>query len=103
MGLETVYDHADYRLMSNRALQLLSEYGEANMFLRGIIPQIGLDTAVVSYDRNHRVAGESKYPLSKMLALSIDGITSFSAKPMQWIFMVGLISLCSRLPLRYTC
>lgn len=92
MGLETVYDHADYRLMSNRALQLLSEYGEANMFLRGIIPQIGLDTAVVSYDRNHRVAGESKYPLSKMLALSIDGITSFSAKPMQWIFMVGLIS-----------
>ncbi|MDE6157523.1 MAG: glycosyltransferase, partial [Muribaculaceae bacterium] len=92
MGLETVYDHADYRLMSNRALCLLSEYREANMFLRGIVPQIGLDTSVVPYDRNHRVAGESKYPLSKMLALSIDGITSFSAKPMQWIFMVGLIS-----------
>lgn len=92
MGLETVYDHADYRLMSNRALTLLSEYGEANMFLRGIVPQIGLDTAVVTYDRNVRVAGESKYPFSKMLALSIDGITSFSAKPMQWIFMTGLVS-----------
>lgn len=92
MGLETVYDHADYRLMSNRALCLLSEYREANMFLRGIVPQIGLETSVVTYDRNPRVAGESKYPLSKMLALSIDGITSFSAKPMQWIFMVGLVS-----------
>ncbi|MDE6134747.1 MAG: glycosyltransferase family 2 protein [Muribaculaceae bacterium] len=92
MGLETVYDHADYRLMSNRALRLLSEYSESNMFLRGIIPMIGLDTSVVTYERAARVAGESKYPLSKMLALSVDGITSFSAKPMRWIFYVGLFS-----------
>ena len=90
MGLETIYDHADYRLMSNRALKLLSEYGEQNLFLRGIIPLIGLKTAIVTYARNPRVAGESKYPLSKMLSFSIDGITSFSARPMRWIFMTGL-------------
>lgn len=90
MGLETVYDHADYRLMSNRALNLLADYGETNMFLRGIVPQIGLDHDVVKYERNPRVAGESKYPLSKMIALSVDGITSFSAKPMRWIFLTGL-------------
>ncbi len=93
MGLETVYDHADYRLMSSRALRLLSEYGESNLFLRGIIPQIGLDTAVVTYPRAERVAGESKYPLKKMLSFSIDGITSFSARPMRWIFMTGLALL----------
>lgn len=93
MGLETVYDHADYRLMSSRALRLLSEYGESNLFLRGIIPQIGLDTAVVTYPRAERVAGESKYPLKKMLSFSIDGITSFSARPMRWIFLTGLALL----------
>ncbi len=93
MGLETVYDHADYRLMSDRALDLLSQYGESNLFLRGIIPQIGLDTAVVTYPRAERVAGESKYPLKKMLSFSIDGITSFSARPMRWIFMTGLVLL----------
>lgn len=93
MGLDTVYDHADYRLMSNRALDLLSEYGESNLFLRGIVPQIGLDTAVVTYERHERVAGESKYPLSKMLSFSIDGITSFSAKPIRLIFMTGLVLL----------
>lgn len=93
MGLETVYDHADYRLMSHRALELLSQYGESNLFLRGIIPQIGLETDIVTYERNERVAGESKYPLSKMLSFSIDGITSFSARPMRWIFMTGLILL----------
>lgn len=93
MGLETVYDHADYRLMSNRALNLLSYYGESNLFLRGIIPQIGLDTAIVTYSRASRVAGESKYPLKKMLSFSIDGITSFSARPMRWIFFVGLLLL----------
>lgn len=90
MGLETIYDHADYRLMSNRALKLLAQYGESNLFLRGIIPQIGLKTGIVKYARNSRVAGESKYPLSKMLSFSIDGITSFSARPMRWIFMTGL-------------
>lgn len=93
MGLDTVYDHADYRLMSNRALNLLSEYGESNLFLRGIIPQIGLKTAIVKYERHHRVAGESKYPLSKMLSFSIDGITSFTSKPIRLIFFTGLILL----------
>lgn len=93
MGLETVYDHADYRLLSARALDLLSEYGESNLFLRGIIPQIGLECSVVKYERHERVAGESKYPLGKMLSFSIDGITSFSAKPIRFIFMTGLILL----------
>lgn len=97
MGLETVYDHADYRLMSNFALELLADYHESNIFLRGIVPQIGLDTSVVSYERASRVAGESKYPLSKMLALSIDGITSFSARPMRWIFLPDWCRLSSRL------
>ncbi|MGM9821312.1 MAG: glycosyltransferase family 2 protein [Muribaculaceae bacterium] len=93
MGLDTVYDHADYRLMSDRALGYLSGYGEQNLFLRGIVPQLGLDTSVVKYERNPRVAGESKYPLSKMLAFSIDGITSFSARPMRWIFLTGVALL----------
>ena len=93
MGLNTIYDHADYRLMSARAINLLSQYNESNLFLRGIIPQIGLDTAIVTYERHERVAGESKYPLKKMLSFSIDGITSFSAKPMRMIFMTGLILL----------
>lgn len=90
MGAETVYDHADYRLMSDRALELLSQYGESNLFLRGIIPHIGLKSSIVTYTRAPRVAGESKYPLAKMLSFSIDGITSFSARPMRWIFLTGL-------------
>lgn len=93
MGLETIYDHADYRLMSACALELLSEYGESNLFLRGIIPQIGLENSIVKYERHERVAGESKYPLRKMLSFSIDGITSFSAKPIRIIFMTGLVLL----------
>lgn len=93
MGLHTVYDHADYRLMCNRALKMLAEYGESNLFLRGIIPQLGLKTAIVTYDRAPRAAGESKYPLSKMISFSIDGITSFSARPMRMIFLTGLILL----------
>jgi glycosyltransferase involved in cell wall biosynthesis len=91
LGLKTVYDHADYRLMSRRALDILSEYGESNLFLRGIVPQIGLSTSIVRYDRHQRVAGESKYPLKKMLAFSVDGITSFSARPIRIIFFAGLI------------
>lgn len=94
MGLQTVYDHADYRLMSARALDILSEYREQNLFLRGIVPQIGLKTDIVSYARAERVAGESKYPLSKMLSFSVDGITSFSARPLRWIFFTGLALLC---------
>ncbi len=93
MGLDTIFDHADYRLMSNRALGLLSHYHESNLFLRGIIPQIGLKTAIVTYERAGRVAGESKYPLSKMLSFSIDGITSFTARPIRFIFFFGLFLL----------
>lgn len=93
MGLETVYDHADYRLMSRRALDMLGQYGESNLFLRGIIPQLGLDADTVTYDRAERAAGESKYPLGKMLSFSIDGITSFSARPMRLIFLTGLVFL----------
>lgn len=93
MGLSTVYDHADYRLMSNLALQLLSDFHEQNLFLRGIVPQIGLKTETVFYERNIRVAGESKYPLSKMLSFSVDGITSFSAQPIRYIFFLGLFFL----------
>ena len=93
MGLETIYDHADYRLMSNRALHLLAEYGESNLFLRGIIPQIGLESSIVKYERKDRVAGKSKYSLRKMVSHSIDGITSFSAKPMRMIFIIGLFLL----------
>lgn len=93
MGLDTIYDHADYRLMSNRALDALSEYGESNLFLRGIIPQIGLSNAIVTYDRHERVAGESKYPLKKMLSFSIDGITSFSSRPIRMILALGVLLL----------
>lgn len=91
MGLETIYDHADYRLMSNRALHFLAEYNESNLFLRGIIPQIGLESSVVKYHRDERVAGNSKYSLRKMISFSVDGITSFSAKPMRMIFGIGFI------------
>ena len=91
MGLETIYNHADYRLMSNRALHFLAEYNESNLFLRGIIPQIGLESSVVKYHRDERVAGNSKYSLRKMVSFSVDGITSFSAKPMRMIFGIGFI------------
>lgn len=97
MGLETIYDHADYRLMSARAIDFLGQYGESNLFLRGIIPQIGLETAIVTYERKERVAGESKYPLRKMLSFSVNGITSFTAKPMRWIFMIGSFLLLADL------
>lgn len=93
MGLNTIYDHADFRLMSNRALHLLGEYNESNLYLRGIIPLIGLKSSIVTYERKERIAGESKYSFSKMLSFSIDGITSFSAKPMRLIFIVGLVLL----------
>lgn len=93
MGLQTVFDHADYRLMSRRALEILGEYKEQNLFLRGIIPMIGLDTAIVYYNRAERIAGESKYPLRKMLAFSVDGITGFTSKPLRWIFFIGMMLL----------
>ena len=83
LGVEVVFNHADYRLMSKRALDSLAEFDEYNLFLRGIIPQIGYETDTVEYERSERLAGESKYPLKKMLALAFEGITSFSVKPIR--------------------
>jgi glycosyltransferase involved in cell wall biosynthesis len=91
MGVEIVYNHADYRLMSKRALEALERYEEVNLFLRGIVPLVGFKTAVVEYERGERFAGESKYPLKKMLALAADGITSFSVRPIRAITSTGLI------------
>lgn len=91
MGVDIVYNHADYRLMSKRALEALDEFKEVNLFLRGIVPLIGFKTAVVEYERSERFAGESKYPLKKMLAFAIDGITSFSIKPIRLITSIGFI------------
>lgn len=91
MGVESVYNHADYRLMSKRALDALSEYKEVNLFLRGIVPLIGYRCDYVYYDRHERAAGESKYPLKKMLNFAIDGITSFSIKPLRVISTMGII------------
>ncbi|MEA5002989.1 MAG: glycosyltransferase family 2 protein [Christensenella sp.] len=90
-GVDSVYNHADYRLMSKRALEGLAEFGEVNLFLRGIVPQIGYQTATVEYSRGERFAGESKYPLKKMISFAFDGITSFSIKPIRMITAVGLI------------
>lgn len=93
LGLETIPQHADFRMLSARALSMLLQYDERVIFLRGIIPQLGLDSAIVKYTRQPRIAGDSKYPLKNMLGLAIDGITSFSARPMRLIFIVGLV-LC---------
>ena len=93
LGVRTVYNHADFRLMSRRALRQLAEYPERNLFLRGIIPTIGYKTATVFYDRHERFAGESKYPLFKMFNFAIDGITSFSVKPIRLIASMGFIIL----------
>ena len=91
LGEEIIYNHADFRLMSRRALKALMSYPERNIFLRGMVPRIGLSTACVYYDRKERMAGESKYPFSKMFALAMDGITSFSVRPLQWIYIAGFI------------
>lgn len=99
MGSEVVYNHADFRLMSRRALQALMAYPERNLFLRGMVAQLGFNTASVYYDRAERFAGESKYPLTKMLGFALDGITSFSVRPLQYITYLGavfmLISICA--------
>jgi glycosyltransferase involved in cell wall biosynthesis len=89
MGANTVFNHADYRLMSKRALEGLSEFREVNLFLRGIVPMIGYSTDVVYYERGERFAGESKYPLGKMLSFAIEGITSLSTKPIRMITFLG--------------
>ncbi|MBQ7431476.1 MAG: glycosyltransferase family 2 protein [Butyrivibrio sp.] len=89
MGANTVYNHADYRLMSKRALEGLAQFGEVNLFLRGIVPMIGYPTDVVYYERAERFAGESKYPLKKMLAFATEGITSLSTQPIKMITGLG--------------
>lgn len=102
LGVDVVFNHADYRLMSKRALEALSEYKEVNLFLRGIVPLIGYRSDYVYYDRHERFAGESKYPLKKMLSFALDGITSFSVKPLKLISNLGiLISVLSILGLLY--
>lgn len=93
MGVELVFNHADYRLMSKRALNELEDFKEVNLFLRGIVPLIGFKTDVVYYERKERFAGESKYPLRKMLNFAVDGITSFSIKPIRLITSLGFIML----------
>lgn len=93
MGVEIIFNHADCRLMSKRALEGLSQYQEVNLFLRGIVPQIGYKTDIAYYERNERIAGDSKYPLKKMLTFAIDGITSFSIKPLRMISSIGFIIL----------
>ena len=90
MGTKTVYNHADFRLMSKRALEYLLQFKERNLFIRGLVPLIGYNTTKVYYDRAERFAGESKYPLSKMLNFAIDGITSFSVKPIRLILGLGV-------------
>jgi glycosyltransferase involved in cell wall biosynthesis len=96
MGVNIVFNHADFRLMSRRAIEALKAYEEVNLFLRGIIPTIGFPSSTVEYARAARFAGESKYPLKKMLALAADGITSFSAVPLRLIAALGfIIFLCS--------
>ena len=91
MGVETVYNHADYRLMSRRALEALSEFDEVNLFLRGIVPLVGFKSTEVTYERGERFAGESKYPLKKMLAFATEGITSMSVKPIRMIASLGIL------------
>lgn len=93
MGVEIVFNHADYRLMSRRALEALSEFEEVNLFLRGIVPQIGFKTSTVEYERKERLAGESKYPLKKMISFAFEGITSFSVKPLKMATTLGIFSL----------
>lgn len=96
LGVEIVFNHADYRLMSRRVIEALSEYEEVNLFLRGIVPQLGFRTAIVEYDRAPRLAGESRYPLRRMLSLAWEGVTSFSAAPLRFITASGVtVSLVS--------
>ena len=91
MGVEIVYNHADYRLMSRRALDEMEGFKEVNLFLRGIVPLIGFQSGVVTYERHERFAGESKYPLKKMLNFAFDGITSCSVKPIRMVTTLGII------------
>ena len=91
MGVEITYNHADYRLMSKRAVEALAEFKEVNLFLRGLVPMVGYKSDIVTYVRNERVAGESKYPLKKMISFAVEGITSLSVKPIRFITTIGII------------
>ncbi len=103
LGVDITYNHADYRLMSRRALDALAGFREVNLFLRGLAPLVGFQSGCVYYDRSERFAGESKYPFKKMLAFAVDGITSFSVKPLRLITTLGLVIFCiSVLMLLYT-
>lgn len=93
MGVKTIYNHADFRLMSRRAVDALCRYEERNLFLRGLVPQLGYRSATVLYDRHERAAGSSAYPLGSMLSLAVDGVTSFSVKPLRLIFYLGALFL----------
>jgi len=93
MDVKTVYNHADFRLMSKRAMLQFSEYQESNLFIRGLIPLIGYETDCVYYDRKERVAGTSKYPLKKMMSLAFNGISSLSVKPITMITWIGIVIL----------
>lgn len=92
MGVDLVFNHADFRLMSRRALEALKEYGESNLFLRGVVREIGFSSSVVEYERQAREAGESKYPLKKMLSFAWKGITAFSTAPLRMITLLGLLA-----------
>lgn len=103
LGVEMVYNHADYRLMSQRAIESLADFKEVNLFLRGMIPLIGYKSDIVYYERHERFAGESKYPLGKMITFALEGITSLSIKPIRMVTMLGiLVSLSSLIPLMYS-
>ena len=109
MGVEIIYDHADFRLMNRTVVNALFKYQESNLFLRGIVPQLGFKTAKVTCPRKERQAGESKYPLKKMISFALNGITSFSTKPLNWIFgfglllhFSGLVAFVTTLTLMYT-
>ena len=91
MGAKVIFNHADFRLMSRRALQAFSQFRETNLFLRGIVPMVGYKSDIVTYERSERLAGESKYPLKKMLAFAADGITSFSVKPIRLVLSAGVV------------
>ena len=91
LGVETVYNHADYRLMSKKALDALAQYDEVNLYLRGIVPDLGFRSDCVYYERGERYAGETKYPFKKMIGLAIQGVTSFSVKPLTMVTGLGLI------------
>lgn len=104
MGAEIIYNHADFRLMSSKSIKELMNFKEVNLFLRGIVPLLGFETAVVEYQRRERAAGKSKYPLKKMMSFALDGITSFTIKPIDMIISAGMVCfIISIIMLMYSC